>query len=262
VIQAPGWGIGSTYLRSGLLPLESHFTLLYIEPRGSNNSIRPEKEEMSTSIMVEDLERLREVLRLEKLSILGHSHGGIVSLGYACRYPERVEKLVLVVHALQGYDDSGEWNRFAEERKHDPRYKEAYSQRATAEIHDPKSDEEYTERFFKRIAYCFSDPVKYQDSFLKTVSNKLSLWTWNAVGAADKEVKWEQKDELVNVKAETLIVGAVDDPLGTVNVANITHEGIKGSKMVILSDCGHFPWIEQSSKFFDAIRTFLGKDLL
>jgi pimeloyl-ACP methyl ester carboxylesterase len=38
VVQAPGWGIGSAYLRNGLAPLEKQFTVLTFDPRGSGSS--------------------------------------------------------------------------------------------------------------------------------------------------------------------------------------------------------------------------------
>ena len=38
VVQAPGWGIGSAYLRNGLAPLTQHFTVLTYDPRGSGQS--------------------------------------------------------------------------------------------------------------------------------------------------------------------------------------------------------------------------------
>ena len=90
VVQAPGWGIGSTYLQTGLAPLEKHFTLLLYDPRGSGSSGRPADEtQLSTSDMIDDLERLRMYWKLKALDLLGHSQGGSVALGYAERYAAR-----------------------------------------------------------------------------------------------------------------------------------------------------------------------------
>lgn len=61
VIQAPGWGVASSYLQNGLSSLAESFTLLFYDPRGSGKSGRPSNEaEMSTSDMVGDLEQLRQ----------------------------------------------------------------------------------------------------------------------------------------------------------------------------------------------------------
>ena len=46
--------------------------------------------------LVDSLEAWRNKMKIEKLTILGHSFGGFVSALYTLRYPKRVEKLVLV----------------------------------------------------------------------------------------------------------------------------------------------------------------------
>src|SRR3546814_20958654 len=43
-----------------------------------------------------DLEALRRKLKLNRIDLLGHSWGGIVSMAYALRYPQHVRHLVLV----------------------------------------------------------------------------------------------------------------------------------------------------------------------
>lgn len=209
---------------------------------------------MTTLQMAQDLELLRIYLGLEKMSLLGHSHGGVISLAYASRYPERVKTLITVGHSLPGYDDSAEWKRLAEKRKDDERYAFGYAKSITE---PPQNDAEYTAQFCSKISFMFADPVTYHAAFLKTIPNLLSLWTFNALSAGDKGEVFELEDELVNVKARTLIVGANEDPMGSVEVSRITHARIAGSEMVVLEECGHFPWIEQPEKFFGTLVEFL-----
>ncbi|KAI9027287.1 Alpha/Beta hydrolase protein [Phycomyces nitens] len=45
---------------------------------------------------VETLEEWREKVGLEKMTLMGHSLGGYLSTCYALKYPQRVEKLILV----------------------------------------------------------------------------------------------------------------------------------------------------------------------
>jgi pimeloyl-ACP methyl ester carboxylesterase len=45
---------------------------------------------------VESLEEWREKMNLEKMTLVGHSLGGYLSAVYALRYPERVERLILL----------------------------------------------------------------------------------------------------------------------------------------------------------------------
>ena len=45
---------------------------------------------------VESLEEWREKMNLEKMTLVGHSLGGYLSAIYALRYPQRVERLILL----------------------------------------------------------------------------------------------------------------------------------------------------------------------
>lgn len=259
IVQAPGWGIGSPYLEAGLSPLEKDFTMLYMEPRGSRRSTRPQDaRQMSTQVMIEDLERLRRYIRRPCLTIMGHSHGGVIGLGYAEKYPERVDKLILVVHGLMGYDDSVEWEKMKAARKDDARYRSAYRAKERESISPPHTDEEYSRLFVEKVAYLFADPEQYVSSFLETVTEDLSIWANTSFEAAQAlEPCMTQVEELGKVMARTLVVGATDDPVSSVKVSNLTNLGLKNSEIIILGKCGHFPWIEKREEFFDCVRVFL-----
>jgi proline iminopeptidase len=45
---------------------------------------------------VADIERIRRLLGVEKITLIGHSFGGFIAALYATEFPERVEKLVLI----------------------------------------------------------------------------------------------------------------------------------------------------------------------
>ena len=62
---------------------------------GCANSIGPNRRFYSTADTVEDLEALRRMLRVEKLTIDGVSYGAFVAERYALRYPQHVAGLVL-----------------------------------------------------------------------------------------------------------------------------------------------------------------------
>jgi cardiolipin-specific phospholipase len=55
-------------------------------------SIAPQVEH----IFVDSLEKWRKNMGMERMVLIGHSLGGYLSACYAMKYPERVEKLVLV----------------------------------------------------------------------------------------------------------------------------------------------------------------------
>ena len=95
VCHPGGPGFSSRYF-GDLAGLGGSFTLVLLNPRGSEGSDRPsDRRAYATEDYVNDLEELRAHLGLEQMLLLGHSHGGVVAQAYAAAHPDRVEKLVL-----------------------------------------------------------------------------------------------------------------------------------------------------------------------
>jgi pimeloyl-ACP methyl ester carboxylesterase len=70
---------------------------------------------------VADLDELREHLGLERMLLLGHSHGGVVAAAYAAAHPDRVDRLVLAsTLARFGEDQWREMAQMMEARSGEP----------------------------------------------------------------------------------------------------------------------------------------------
>src|SRR3546814_15756185 len=71
--------------------------IIFYDQRGTGKSppgTRPT--DLTVDATVRDLEALRRKLKLNRIDLLGHSWGGLVSMAYALRYPQHVRNLVLV----------------------------------------------------------------------------------------------------------------------------------------------------------------------
>src|SRR5689334_23140613 len=92
----PG-GPGSSSAYFGNLPLlASERTLLLLDPRGTGASDRPaDPAAYDLEQYAADIEAVREHLALDRIDLLGHSHGGFVAMTWAGTHPERVGRLVL-----------------------------------------------------------------------------------------------------------------------------------------------------------------------
>ena len=96
VCHPGGPGFSSLYLRD-LGGLDRARTLVLLNPRGTAESDRPaDPRAYALDDYVHDLEDLRLHLELESMDLLGQSHGGMVAMDYASRYPSRVSQLVLL----------------------------------------------------------------------------------------------------------------------------------------------------------------------
>ena len=92
----PGGPGGSAHYFGGLPELARERTVLLLDPRGTGNSDRPSNPHAyDLTDYATDVEAVREHLGLERLDVLGHSHGGFVAMTWATLHPERVGRLVL-----------------------------------------------------------------------------------------------------------------------------------------------------------------------
>ena len=71
---------------------------VFLEQRGTGKSRPPQlnASNMSLRLAVEDLEVLRKHLGLERLTLAGHSWGGMLAMAYAASHADRVERLILI----------------------------------------------------------------------------------------------------------------------------------------------------------------------
>src|SRR5260370_508520 len=95
VCHPGGPGLSSAYF-GDLAGLWERFTLIEINPRGTGTSDRPkDRRAYQVDDYVSDVEELRHHLGLDRIRLLGHSHGGVVAHAYASKHPDRVSRLVL-----------------------------------------------------------------------------------------------------------------------------------------------------------------------
>lgn len=90
-----GFGAEHSYLLDMVEPLADKFHFVLFDQRGSLRSPAPVSL-LSFQHLIEDLEWIRQELKVDKLTLLGHSMGTRLAMAYADAYPTRVKNLVLV----------------------------------------------------------------------------------------------------------------------------------------------------------------------
>ena len=108
-----GYMNGSLYFYRNLLGLAKHFSAIYsLDQLGWGLSSRPDFDqvvpsgekssdghcpiEASENFFVESLEAWRKAHSIERMNLCGHSMGGYLSVAYAERYPQHVDRLILL----------------------------------------------------------------------------------------------------------------------------------------------------------------------
>ncbi len=91
-----GPGASHDYLLPYLLPLARTNRLIFIDERGSGRSEKLDNPSGYTvEAMVGDVEAVREKLGLGKISLLGHSFGGVLAQAYALEHQDHLTHLIL-----------------------------------------------------------------------------------------------------------------------------------------------------------------------
>ena len=260
IVCSPGWGISARYLERGLVPLEAHFKLLFIDTRGSGKSQRPADEaKMSGADMADDIEHLRAALGLKRISLLGHSDSGSIALDFAERYPTSIEKLIFVDGETLGTSvndkqEGAESERLIKAASSDVHFKAAVE----AMSKSPVMTDEGMAQYLKDTLPVFFANVDNIPAFATTTQDtRPSSWAWQFHDKANHSHPWHQEELLGEVRAKTLIIVGRQDRICPAIIAEHVHAGIKGSQLLEIDNSGHFPWIEQPSAFFNAVVNFL-----
>ncbi|KAL6696872.1 alpha/beta-hydrolase [Trichoderma pleuroticola] len=254
IIAPPAWGLSSKYLQETLTPLEETFTLIYLEFRANGKSTRPDPSEMSCWHLADDIEYLRQELGLEKIPhLLGHSGGGTIALWYAIRYPEKVDRLILLTHTLEGFNDGKSMKEAIVEKSKNPKMHAAL--KAWTASWEDLSDEGFAQVIRSFLPVYFYDPDASTRSTELSTIQSVSLWNYQLLHGKDQNIHY-QEPELGKVTAKTLMIFCRADPVCTPTQGIATHKGIPGSKLVIYEECGHFPWMEKKEETFGDIVEF------
>ena len=98
VLLSGGPGLNVDYVLPIAQFLPAGYRSIAFEQRGTGRS-RPQPFDPATltiNTVVQDLEALRVRLQQDRLSLLGHSWGGMLAMAYAAAHPDHVDRLILV----------------------------------------------------------------------------------------------------------------------------------------------------------------------
>ncbi len=259
VCHPGGPGFSSSYF-GDLAGLWERFTLVMVNPRGTDGSDRP-KDSSAYQIddYVGDVEELRGHLGQERLMLLGHSHGGAVAQAYAAAHPGRVRRLVLSSSLARfGAEQEAAMRAGMEKRSGQPWYPDAAA--ALQEEQDATfiDDQQLANLFFREFPLYFARygavEAGYADTLRSETINADALRLFN-----EKIFNtFDLRPLLPKISAPTLVITGDDDFIcGPVCAAEIS-AAIPGARQVIVSDSGHMVFVEQAQRFHDEVADFLG----
>ena len=234
-------------------------TVIGLDPRGTGGSDPPADGSYLLEDYAADIEELRAHLGVERLNLLGHSHGGFVSMTYASTYPERTGSLVLICTLARFSDEQrAEKARVLAEREVDPAFADAVEARRARDAGEYGDRAELMALLAREFDLYFTRLGETQRAFVEEMVladpfNLDALTAFNAVVAPT----FDLRPRLGRIVAPTLVLTADGDYMAGIGSADEIASGIAESRLEIIPRAGHFPWVEEPELVRAAIVAFL-----
>lgn len=255
VIVHGGPALDHSYLLPQLGRLADGYRLIFFDQRLCGKSDADvDSATISIEGFVQDIEGIRKAFDLKKMTLMGHSWGSLLAMNYAIRHPEQLDRLIL----LDAVPASSEL-RFREDSLLATRFTSRDSAERAAIINseafrnnDPAAFAQLFRLLFRKE---FHNPDLADSLTLTLPADFRERSTkFNYMGK-DLE-NYDLHDALAAVDCPTLLLYGRDEPSATIAAPRLK-ESLPRAELVVLPDCGHFPYIEQPQAFRQAIDRFM-----
>ena len=216
--------------------LQLGFRVLRYDSRGHGQSgVTPGP--YSIEMLTADAIGLLDALGIERASFMGCSKGGMVGQMAGTKHGDRFDRLVLCsTSAYMGGADV--WAARIG----------AVTNGGMAAVVDATIDRWFTKPGQERIP---TDVARVREMILATPPQGFIACA-HAIAAMD------QRESIRAIDRPTLVVVGAHDPGTPPSVAELIHDRIAGSKLVVLDESAHFCNVEQAGPFNAALEEFLG----
>lgn len=221
--------------------LAKHFRVVTFDNRGAGRSSAPDKP-YSINGMADDVAALMDSLGIAKAHVLGFSMGGYIAQEFALKYPQRLDKLILLATApyIDGFGRTllKNW----------------------VNVRRSNMSREQQVRFQSMFLYSpglFEDEERYERSIQNSLNNPYAQQDHAFIRQANAVLGFDARDRLGDVKAETMVVVGKDDLLVPPRNSERLAKLVPGATLKVLEG-GHLGCIEYPSEYNAAFMEFLG----
>lgn len=245
-------GPGGDHLRykQHSLELADVAQLIFIDNRGCGRSKKTRRKDYNLENNIEDIEALRKYLGLEKICVLGTSYGGVVAQGYAIKYPEHLQKLMLVVTS-PSFRSFIESKSILKERGTKAQQRICERKLWPGAFKNPRD----VNQFFKIMEGLYSTKKKKKLSYNKSTT----IWSHEALneGFGGFLRKYDFVPQLKRIKAPTLILAGGKDWICPPSQSKIIAQHIPHATLKIFPKSGHALAVDAHQQYIRTIKKFL-----
>ncbi len=212
------------------------FRVLRYDSRGHGRSgVTPGP--YSMEMLTADAIGLLDAFGIERASFMGCSKGGMVGQMAGTKHGDRIDRLVLC--STSAYMGGGDmWKARIE----------AVANGGMAAVVDATIDRWFTAPGQERMP---GDVARVREMILATPPEGF-------IACARAIADMDQRESIRVIDRPTLVIVGEDDPGTPPSAAELIHDRIAGSKLVVLPEVAHFCNVERAGAFNVALAEFLG----
>lgn len=267
VVVHGGFGAEHSYLLDALKGLKNKFHFVFYDQRGSLRS--PAADTLiSLEKHIEDIELLRKELKIDKINMLGHSMGTLISSFYLEKYPEHVKSLTLLALAYPKTAESEEEEKLFEEQK----------KKGGAFVNRAAVQDELEEEGLNRNRDSFSSRDISNDWRIRFAGvNIYHVDRWREVkggmvfysqkaGTASGRSLPQSWNHIKTFKESGIPITVINGTHDFVDIGGKVYTqllaGIDNVEYILLEKAGHNAWIDRPDVFHDVVKKGLMKHKL
>lgn len=231
--------------------------------RGKSDNAN-DKSEYSVENDVDLIEKLRKLLNFDKISLVGHSYGTVPAQRYSIKYPNNIEKMVLI----NGFHSGAMWQANCDSYNHytkthfPEKWKKVDSLRALGYL----SSEEPLLSVYGAFPtkYIYYHNTKLRQNSPKYKHRSMASDVYVAIIGKDGDfdvsgsmIDQDYRKDLKRVKAKTLICAGRYDGVSTPEFAVQYKTFMPQAQFEMFEESAHNPYLEEPKKFFTIFEKFM-----
>jgi proline iminopeptidase len=250
--------------------LARHNRLVFIDERGSGRSpLLDDPKQYTVENMVEDVEAVRQALGLGKISLLGHSYGGVLAQAYALKYQRNLSHLILA----STFASTAQMNQVLAriKAKMPADAQQRAEQLESAGLFDKgkvwahgRYPDEYANVAWGDGYFPYLYGARPDPNYDPRDSNTHNSWVlyremWGSHGEFIIDgnlASVEYLNRLPTIKVPTLIIVGDHDECDP-SLSQDMHDRMANSKLVVLPNSGHMTFVDQPAMFMKNVGDFV-----
>jgi proline iminopeptidase len=239
--------------------IDDFVTIVAIHPRGSGLSGPAAGDAYLLPDYASDVDALRRHLGLEKTMLMGWSHGGMVALEYAIRYPDSLSKLIL-------FDTSAYFGEFLSDVeasvqafKNEPWFEDSLDALKEEWAGEYQTDEDMGRLWQREKKFYFKKFDARAQAYAERTKDTLIKIAPLRVFNEKEAPSFDLRPQLEKINVPTLIIVGRHDFITNVEMAKEMAARIPNAQMEVFEESGHYGFVEEPEKFYRVVKEFVEK---